>query len=323
MKITFASGVKAPSHLDVLRFAANVLKIPAADVHSIYKDENDRCFYVKFADEPDFDCFVSGMEEQYPFEYSDGGNTVVRLEVASRLFRYVRIFNLPPETDDKEIAVALGQFGLIRQHVRERYPASYGYSVYSGIRGVHMEISKEIPATLYIGHFKARLYYEGLKNRCFFCKMEGHLKADCPKIAAKNSSTTASYSGIVAGAIANNSTNSNNSVEQPNMTTLPLPNNRSASKTNEQPSTSKHSANVIEVDEDKEGGDQDQGMERTAQSSSENNEPTDELSPRRGRSRTKKPNVEQRMESLLSQLSGRSRSRSQVKKTGKEKRSQT
>lgn len=322
LKIVFASGVKAPGHLDVIRFTENVLKIPAPDVHSIYKDENDRCFYLKFHYEPDFDCFVSGMEEQYPFEYNDGGNTVVRLEVASRIFRYVRIFNLPPETDDKDIAAVLGQFGAIRQHVRERYPTNYDYAVYSGIRGVHMEIAKEIPANLYIGHFKVRLFYEGLKNRCFLCKMEGHLKADCPKATSlKTATNTASYSGVVAGAVANNSPRNN--VPQPNMTPLSRKNNGESSKTSKQPSTSNCSTEVetTVVPAEGTGEDQEGRMEVSTQSSTDNN--NSKASPRRGRSRTKKLNVEQRMESLLSQLSGRSRSRSSSKKSGKEKRSHT
>lgn len=90
---------------------------------------------------------------------------------------------MPPETEDKDIAAVLAQFGRIRQHVRERYPAEYGFHVFSGVRGVHIEIDKDIPANLYIGHFRARIYYEGLKNRCFFCKAEGHIKAECPKLS--------------------------------------------------------------------------------------------------------------------------------------------
>lgn len=205
LKIVFANGAKVPLHLDVLRFTAKVLKIPAPDVHSIYRDENDRCFYIKFMDEPTFNEFTGRIDDQYKFQYNDGEAATVKLEVASRLFRYVRIFNLPPELEDKDIAAVLSQFGTIRQHVRERYPTEYGYAVFSGVRGVHMEIAKELPPNLFIGHFKARLYYEGLKNRCFFCKMEGHVKANCPKATSSRSSAVpGSYSGVVASAITNN-----------------------------------------------------------------------------------------------------------------------
>lgn len=323
LKVVFTSGVRAPAHLDVIRFTANVLKIPAPEVHTIYKDENDRCFYIKFLDEPDFNCFVSGIEEQYRFEYGDGESTFVKLEVASRLFRYVRIFNLPPEVDDKDIAAALSQFGTIRQHVRERYPADYGYAVFSGIRGVHMEIGKEIPANLYIGHFKARLYYEGLKNRCFFCKQEGHLKAECPKMKSiKASATVGSYSGVVTGALANNL--SKDDAYQLNMTPLQSKNNGTASKPNDradQPGPSTRAKSEATSSSELTQREREKGCEnmeitditRTQESTATEVSQVDsgspgKLSSRRGRSRSKK-NVEHRMEQLLSQLSGRSRSR--------------
>lgn len=205
MKLVFAPTAKVPIHLDVLRFMMRVLKIPATDVHTVYKDENDQRFYVKFMDESSFNRFSATMEDQYWFQYADGEKTRVQLEMASRQFKYVRIFNLPPETEDKDIAAVLGQFGRIRQHVRERYPTDYGYAVFSGIRGVHMEIEQEIPANLYIAHFRARVYYDGLKNRCFFCKAEGHNKSDCPKLAdMKDSSTSGSVNSRLYSQVAAN-----------------------------------------------------------------------------------------------------------------------
>lgn len=227
LKIVFGTAAKIPQHMDVLRFVGVTLKISAASVHSIYKDENEQQFYIKFIDDAAFNLFTATIEEQYTFDYIDLSTTVVRLDVASSLFRYVRIFNLPPEIEDKDIAMVLGQFGVIRQHVREKYPAVYGFSVYSGVRGVHMEISKEIPANLFIGHYKARLYYEGLKNKCFYCKGEGHLKASCPKLGSlKAQQNGGQYSHVLANAIIGSA--SNQDVATLNMTSMPVLPNRGA-----------------------------------------------------------------------------------------------
>lgn len=231
LRLAFASSAKVPAHLDVLKFMMKVLKVPATDVHSVYKDENDQKFYVKFIDDTSFNRFTSSMDEQYVFQYGDGEKTRIQLELASRQFKYIRIFNLPPETDDKDIAAVLGQFGRIRQHVRERYPAEYGYHVFSGIRGVHMEIEKEIPANLYIGHFRARLFYEGLKNKCFFCKAEGHIKAECPKLASlrENPHESHLYSRVTANLKVATTSGSLMNAPSSSMTVLQVSNNRGES----------------------------------------------------------------------------------------------
>lgn len=228
LRMVFAGSAKVPAHLDVLKFMMNVLKLPATDVHSVYKDENDQKFYVKFIDDSSFNRFTSAMDEQYVFQYGDGEKARVQLELASRQFKYIRIFNLPPETTEKDIATVLGQFGRIRQHVRERYPPEYGYHVFSGIRGVHMEIEKEIPANVYIGHFRARLYYEGLKNKCFHCKAEGHIKAECPKLASlkENSNASLLYSRVTANLKVATRMDSSADLPSSSMTIFKVPKNR-------------------------------------------------------------------------------------------------
>lgn len=184
VKLVFGPGSKVPSHLEVLKFSLGNLKLSAADIHSIYKDENGGQFYVKVIDEPTFSAFIADSDESYSFNYDDGSVTEVQVDQACRIFRYVRIFNLPPEIEDREIQYVLGQYGTIRQHVRERFPSEVNVNIFTGVRGVHMEVSREIPAHLYVGHFRARIFYDGLKNKCFYCKSEGHEKSNCPKLAA-------------------------------------------------------------------------------------------------------------------------------------------
>lgn len=184
VKLVFGLGSKVPSHMEVLKFVMEDLKLAATDIHTIYKEENGGQFYVKFMDEQKLSTFIQNSQEQYCFKYDDGSQTNVQVDQACRIFRYVRIFNLPPEIEDREIQYVLGQYGTIRQHVRERFPSEINVNIFTGVRGVHMEVSKEIPAHLYIGHFRARIFYEGLKNKCFYCKSEGHEKVNCPKLAA-------------------------------------------------------------------------------------------------------------------------------------------
>lgn len=199
VKLVCSSGSKTPAHLEVLKFALQQLKVPPADLHSVYRDENENKFYLKFIDDSKFATFMSGLEEAYTFPYDDGTATRVQLELASRIFRYVRIFSLPPEIEDKDIAQVLGQFGTIRQQVRERFAAAHGVNIFTGVRGVHMEVAKEIPPHLYIGHFRARIFYDGLKNKCFLCRSEGHVKSDCPKMVTnKSSSSESSYANVTA-----------------------------------------------------------------------------------------------------------------------------
>ncbi|XP_055612142.1 pescadillo homolog [Uranotaenia lowii] len=127
----------------------NVLKIEPSIVHSLYKDEYERCIFVKFIDET------------------------------------------------------------------------------TGIRGVHLEIAKELPANLFIAHFKVRLFYDGVKNRCFVCQSEDHFKAECPKLISrqlpeKSSETSASYSQVPSQVNATNGAASKIANLTTNNTTLPL-----------------------------------------------------------------------------------------------------
>lgn len=117
----------------------------------------------------------------HTFRYSNGTTVEIRMTVAGGCIRYVRVFDLPPEISDLEVSLVFGKYGTIKRMVRERFPAELKLDLFTGVRGIYMDIKKEIPSTLFVANRRARLYYEGLKQRCFLCKEEGHLKADCPQ----------------------------------------------------------------------------------------------------------------------------------------------
>ena len=113
------------------------------------------------------------------FSYSDGTLANVTVGDAGGVSKYVRIFGLPPEVEDDRIEETLRKYGKVQQLYRERYPEETGFPIWNGVRGVFMEVMDAIPAQVCIQGIKARIYYEGLSNKCFVCGSTDHVKANC------------------------------------------------------------------------------------------------------------------------------------------------
>lgn len=178
----FPPEAPPPSLVEVARFVKNL----DADLDSMetgYKMPEEKCVCVKFKSLDAMKEAQAQIPEICVFRYSNGEKVEVKMTVAGCCTRYVRIFDIPPEVPDSEISAVLGRYGVVKRLVREKFPADLGLNMFTGVRGAYVDIKKAIPATLYFLNRKGRLFYEGLKQKCFFCKEEGHLKADCPKRA--------------------------------------------------------------------------------------------------------------------------------------------
>lgn len=103
--------------------------------------------------------------------------------------RYVRVFDLPPEVSDVDLVTVMQRYGKIKRTVRERFPADFHLDLFTGVRGVYMNVEKEIPDVLYFRNRTGRVYYDGIKAKCFRCKSELHFKKDCPVLRARTSAT--------------------------------------------------------------------------------------------------------------------------------------
>lgn len=181
----FPQGASNPSLVEMARF----IKAFDADKETMetsYKISDERCFCIKFKTERAMKDALLQNPEYHLFQYSNGSSAEVRMGVMGGCQRYVRVFDLPPEVPDLDIALVLGKYGVVKRTVREKFPAELELDLFSGIRGVYMDIKKEIPAALYFLNRKGRIYYDGLKQKCFQCKKEGHLKVDCPQGKQKN-----------------------------------------------------------------------------------------------------------------------------------------
>src|SRR5450756_2423008 len=99
---------------------------------------------------------------------------------------YVRIYGLPPEVADRELASVLGKYGKVKRVVREKIPVELGLGAYTGVRGVYMDVKKEIPSSLHFQNLKGNIFYSGNKDKCFLCKEEGCRMNSFPKRKARN-----------------------------------------------------------------------------------------------------------------------------------------
>src|SRR5450830_1255978 len=94
-------------------------------------------------------------------------------------------YGLPPEVADRELASVLEKYGKVKRVVREKIPVELGLDAYTGVRGVYMDVKKEILSSLHFQNLKGNIFYSGNKDKCFLCKDEGHRMNKCPKRKAR------------------------------------------------------------------------------------------------------------------------------------------
>lgn len=186
----FPQGAPAPSLVEMARFVKN-LDADLDSMETSYKLSEEKCVCVKFKSLQAMKEAQTQIPEICVFRYSNGEKVEVKMAIAGCCTKYVRIFDLPPEVPDSEISAVLGRYGIVKRTVREKFPADLGLNLFTGVRGVYLDIKKVVPASLYFLNRKGRIFYEGLKQRCYMCKEEGHLKVDCPQKSGVKSSINA------------------------------------------------------------------------------------------------------------------------------------
>ena len=203
IKLRFGAKARNPNNAEIFKFF-NKQGWTSEDLSAMYRD--DHSVFVRFKTEPMMRGALTDLGPQVKFDYDDGTSMEVQVQAAAGTFKYVRIFGLPPEVDDRHIVTVMSKYGAIQQLVRERYPVETGFPIWNGVRGLHIELVAEIPAQLTIQHCKARIYYDGLQNKCFGCGALDHLKAACPKRNSVNNRLAAAATpadGTFASIVAN------------------------------------------------------------------------------------------------------------------------
>lgn len=196
IKLRFGSHTRNPSNDEVFAFFKEQAW-SCDDLSAMYRE--DFSLFIRFQSEARMKNALIKLGPHVEFKYANGDKVQVSVSLANGTFRYVRIFGLPPEVKDEQIAGVLAKYGTIHQMVRERYAVETGFPIWNGIRGVHMEVVSEIPAQLHIQSIRARVYYEGLQHKCFVCGALDHLKAACPKRQSVNARLAVSTEPASAG----------------------------------------------------------------------------------------------------------------------------
>lgn len=193
IKLRFGSQSRNPSNNEIFKFFRKQ-NWSCEELSAMYRE--DYSLFVRFLSRELMENALIKLGPTTKFDYDDGTTLEVSVSAATGIFKYIRIFGLPPEVEDKQIAATLSKYGVIQQMLRERYSIESGFPIWSGVRGVHMEVKAEIPAQLNIQNIKARIYYDGLQNKCFICGALDHFKVECPKRKTVNERMSPSYGKV-------------------------------------------------------------------------------------------------------------------------------
>jgi hypothetical protein len=181
VKVQLPGQCEKPMDAEVIRWIVQDLKMKAEELIGVAQNPaNDGIIFLKCINE----AIMNGLIDKYngtSFKYNDGTLVHVEMSVASENIRYVRIFGLPFEVEDEHIAGFFGSFGVVKRLVREKFPSHYNFDVYSGVRGVHIDLKKDVPSFLYMRGFRVKIHYYGMREKCHICGSADHMKGECPK----------------------------------------------------------------------------------------------------------------------------------------------
>lgn len=186
LAFVFPENAAQPTLADMARFI-KALNSDHLTMETVFKISDQKSVFIRFKNKEAMKYSLEHNVDMLPFHYSNGNKVMVRMTVAGENTRYVRVFDLPPEISDQDVMSVMSKFGKVRRTVRERFPAEYQLDIFTGVRGLYMDVERDIPEVLYFCHRKGRIFYDGIKTRCFVCKSDAHLKKSCPILQQRQS----------------------------------------------------------------------------------------------------------------------------------------
>ncbi|XP_062698983.1 uncharacterized protein LOC134284257 [Aedes albopictus] len=196
VEFRFSVDSPRPSWTDIVEFVKQ-LDGDLTLVESVYNMTESRSICIKFASEAAMlECLRKNPDPR-KIVYANGNSVEVCIMAAGRNVHYVRVFDIPPEVSDDDLVTVFNQYGKVKRTVREKFPTGLGLNhVHTGVRGVYIDIDKEIPPLIEVNKQRGKVFYDGLKDKCFFCHSVGHRRNACP--ARKKTNKPKTFAKIVS-----------------------------------------------------------------------------------------------------------------------------
>jgi hypothetical protein len=180
VKVQLPEGSIKPMDVEMLKFVIVTLNLKSDEVCGVSQNPgNDGIIYIKCYREETMKMIIDTFNGAM-FKYENGTVVKVTISEANENIKYVRIFGLPFEVDDKDIEAFFAHFGKVKRLVKERFPAHFNFDVLSGVRGIYIDLKKEIPALLYLRGCRVKIHYYGMKEKCHICGSSEHMRSECP-----------------------------------------------------------------------------------------------------------------------------------------------
>jgi len=94
--------------------------------------------------------------------------------------RYVKVNYLPYEVSNRELLIALGEYGHVFNIRRDVMPNHPG--IETGVRAVTMLLNQHVPNFVKVCAFQVKVFYRGQLQTCRKCGSMFHFAKDCPDV---------------------------------------------------------------------------------------------------------------------------------------------